>query len=110
MIARSSRADLGWLPVDRRARHRQQPASLRYRQRRVLSLDHRAPFRSAHLPSFRAKKSFSTFNWPICRYRTSTVPRWLHPWPRHAVKNTGRAVQQLLFPIVDLVRMNPELA
>ena len=27
-----------------------------------------------------------------------------------AVKNTGRAVQQLLFPIVDLVRMNPELA
>src|SRR5260370_7151966 len=27
-----------------------------------------------------------------------------------AVKNTGRAVQQLLLPIVDLVRMNPELA
>jgi hypothetical protein len=24
------------------------------------------------LPSFRDKKSFSTFNWPICRYRTST--------------------------------------
>jgi ABC-type multidrug transport system fused ATPase/permease subunit len=24
------------------------------------------------LPSFRAKKSFSTFNWPICRYRRST--------------------------------------
>jgi hypothetical protein len=27
-----------------------------------------------------------------------------------AVKNTGRVVQQLLLSIVDLVRMNPELA
>jgi hypothetical protein len=34
--------------------------ALRYRQHRVHALDHRAPFRSAHLPSFRAKKSFST--------------------------------------------------
>src|SRR5206468_7917677 len=65
-------ADLGPLPVDRRLRHRQQPALLRYRQRRVVALDHRAPCRSAHLPSFRAKKSFSTFSWPICRYRRST--------------------------------------
>ena len=24
-------------------------------------------FRPAHLPSFRDKKSFSTFSWPICR-------------------------------------------
>jgi hypothetical protein len=55
-------ADLGRLPVDRTARHCQQPTLLRYRQRRVLALDQRAPFRSAHLPSFRAKKLFSTFN------------------------------------------------
>src|SRR5467141_2223969 len=64
--------DRGRLPVDRCARYRQQPALPRYRQRRVLALDQRAAFRSAHLPSFRAKKSFSTFSWPICRYRTST--------------------------------------
>lgn len=60
-------ADFGRLPVNRRARHLQQAASLRYRQYRVLALDHRTPLGSAHLPSFRAKKSFSTFNWPICR-------------------------------------------
>jgi hypothetical protein len=60
-------ADLGRLPVNRAARHRQQAALLRYRQRWVLALDHRTPFCPAHLPSFRAKKSFSTFNWPICR-------------------------------------------
>jgi hypothetical protein len=49
-------ADLGRLPVDCRARHRQQPALLGYRQHRVHALDHRAPLRPAHLPSFRAKK------------------------------------------------------
>jgi hypothetical protein len=66
------RADLGRLSVDCRARHRQQPALPGYRQHRVHALDHRASCRPAHLPSFRAKKSFSTFSWPICRYRTST--------------------------------------
>jgi hypothetical protein len=60
-------ADLGCRPVNRRARHRQQPALLRYRRRRILALDQCTPFRPAHLPSFRAKKSFSTFSWPICR-------------------------------------------
>src|ERR1700719_3498465 len=72
-------ADLGRLPVDCRARHRQQPALLGYRQHRVHALDHRAPLRPAHLPSFRAKKSFSSFNWPICRYRTSTCASLLVP-------------------------------
>src|SRR5262249_17291483 len=65
-------ADLGRLAVDRSAGDRQQSALARYRQRRSLALDQTAPFRPAHLPSFRDKKSFSTFNWPICRYRTST--------------------------------------
>src|SRR5438045_6436325 len=65
-------ADLGRLAVDRSARDRQQSTLARYRQRRSLALDQTAPFRPAHLPSFRAKKSFSTFSWPICRYRTST--------------------------------------
>jgi hypothetical protein len=51
-------ADLGRLAVDRRARNRQQSALLRYWQHRVVAFDHRAPFRSTHLPSFRAKKTF----------------------------------------------------
>src|SRR5438045_1085608 len=65
-------ADFGRLAVHWRAGQRQQPALLGYCQRRVHALDHLAPFRPAQLPSFRAKKSFSTFNWPICRYRRST--------------------------------------
>ena len=55
-------ADLGRFAIDQGARYRQQPALPGYRQRWVLALDQRAAFRSAHLPSFRAKKSFSTFN------------------------------------------------
>src|SRR5216684_441100 len=65
-------ADPGRPAVDRSARYRQQPALPRYRQCRGFALDQSAPFRPAHLPSFRDKKSFSTFSWPICRYRTST--------------------------------------
>ena len=65
-------ADLRRPAVDRSAGDRQQPALSRYRQHCSLALDQTAPFRPAHLPSFRDKKSFSTFSWPICRYRTST--------------------------------------
>src|SRR5438309_225830 len=65
-------ADLSRRAVDRSAGDRQQSALARYRQRRSLALDQTAPFRPAHLLSFRDKKSFSTFSWPICRYRTST--------------------------------------
>jgi hypothetical protein len=61
------------LPVSQQCRLLAVSRSAVYRKpAEVHALDHRAPFRSAHLPSFRAKKSFSTFNWPICRYRTST--------------------------------------
>src|SRR5262249_18188914 len=65
-------ADLGRPPVNRSAGHREQSALPRYRQCRGCALDQSAPFRPAHLPSFRDKKSFSTFSWPICRYKTST--------------------------------------
>src|ERR1700692_1130784 len=64
-------ADLGRPAVDRGAGYRQQPALPRYRQCRGFALDQSAAFRPAHLPSFRDKKSFSTFSWPICRYRRS---------------------------------------
>jgi hypothetical protein len=55
-------ADLGWPAVDRSAGDRQQPALLRHRQHRVRALDQRTAFGPAHLPSLRAKKSFSTFS------------------------------------------------
>ena len=51
-------ADLRRSAVDRSAGDRQQSALSRYRQRWSLALDQSAPFRSAHLPSFRDKKSF----------------------------------------------------
>jgi hypothetical protein len=50
------RADLSRLEIHRRAGQCQQPALLGCWQRRVPALDHRAPFRPAQLPSFRAKK------------------------------------------------------
>jgi hypothetical protein len=62
-----SLADLDRAAVDRRAAHRQQFALPRDRKRAVLAIDHRAALGSAHLPSLLDKKSFSTFNWPICR-------------------------------------------
>src|SRR5207237_1140166 len=48
-------ADRRRLAVNRGARYRQQPALLRNRQYQVLTLDQRATFGSAHLPSFRDK-------------------------------------------------------
>src|SRR5205814_2396816 len=74
-------ADRRRLAVNRGARYRQQPALLRNRQYQVLTLDQRATFGSAHLPSFRDKKSFSTFNWPICGTGHRPVPRWPRPQP-----------------------------
>ena len=46
------------LLAHRRAGQCRQPALPGYRQRRVPALDHRAPFRPAQLPSFRAKNHF----------------------------------------------------
>jgi len=103
--------DRGRLPVDRCARYCQQPTLLQYRQRRVFAA---RPARGVPLRlicrAFCAKKSFSTFSWPICRYRTSTcaslaVPSATLP----PSKNAGGAIQQLLLPAIDLVRMNPEM-
>src|SRR6266446_7689082 len=102
-------ADLGRPAVDRSAGDRQQSALSRYRQRWSRALDQTAPFRSAHLPSFRDKKSFSTFSLPICRYRTSTcaalaVSSAAAPPPS---KTLVAPSKQLLLPGVDLVRVNP---
>src|SRR5256885_10378103 len=51
---------------------RRPPRSTLFPYTTLFRSDQRATFGSAHLPSFRDKKSFSTFNWPIWRYRTST--------------------------------------
>jgi hypothetical protein len=74
----------------------------------VVALDQYAAFDSAHLPSFRAKKSFSTLqlaNLPIQDIDLCLAGPALGR--ATAVKNTGPAVRQLRLPIVDLVRMNP---
>jgi hypothetical protein len=104
-------ADLGRSAVDRRARDRQQPTLPHHRLCWTLGLDQRTPFRPAHVPSFRTKKSFSTFSWPICRYRRSTcaslaVPSIAEPPPS---KTFGVPSSSCFFPVVDLVRMNHEL-
>src|SRR6516164_875656 len=102
-------ADLRRPAVDRSAGDRQQSALSRYRQHCSLALDQTAPFRPAHLPSFRDKKSFSTFSWPICRYRTSTcaalaVSSAAAPPPS---KTLLAPSSSCFFPGVDLVRVNP---
>src|SRR3954466_3896629 len=38
----------------------------------MRAVDHRAALGPASLPSLFAKKSFSTFSWPICRYNSPT--------------------------------------
>jgi hypothetical protein len=60
-------ADLDRAAVDRRAAHRQQSALPRDGKRGALPIDHRAAAGPTHLPNLLDKKSFSTFNWPICR-------------------------------------------
>jgi hypothetical protein len=60
------------------------------------------------LPSLRAKKSFSTFSWPICRDRTSTFASLAVP-STAALEDPRCTAQQLLLPVVDLVRVDPEL-
>src|SRR5947207_2927636 len=90
-------ADRRRLAVNRGARYRQQPALLRNRQYQVLTLDQRATFGSAHLPSFRDKKSFSTFNWPIWQYRTSTCPSRAAPSPRPPPSKTPAAPSSSCF-------------
>jgi hypothetical protein len=103
-------ADRGRLAVYREARDRQQPALLRHRQRWVPTFDQRATFRSAHLPSFRAKNRF-----PPSIGRSAGAEHRPEPAGRcfgqaAALKNTRGAFQQPLLPIGDLVRMDPELA
>jgi hypothetical protein len=48
----------------------------------VSHADQHAALRSppGQVRGFRAKKSFSTFNWPICRYRRSTYASPAGPW------------------------------
>jgi len=56
------------------------------------------------------KKSFSTFSWPIS-VQNIDLRRAGYTLDRCAAtfENARRPVQQLLLPVVDLVRMNPEL-
>jgi hypothetical protein len=57
----------------RRTAVNRRPADLKklalpdHRQSRMRTINHRTARGPAYLPSLLAKKSFSTFNWPICR-------------------------------------------
>src|SRR5688572_29229592 len=59
------RADRSRTAVDRRPADLQQVALAADGQGGMRAVDHRATLGPAYLPSLLAKKSFSTFNWPI---------------------------------------------
>ncbi len=103
-------ADLGRLPVDCRARHRQQPALLRYRQPRVLALDHHTPFRSPpdQVRGFRAKNRFrpsagrsagTEGQPPLSRGQALCLAGRRRHGRVAALENIRRAVQQRLFQL-----------
>ena len=63
--------------------------------------------RRAHLPNLLAKKLFSIVSWPILREASrSRAPTPSRRPARPRIKRPRRMVQQLIFPRVDLVRMN----
>src|SRR5918994_136607 len=68
------RADRSRTAVDRCPADLQQLALAADGQGGMRAVDHRATLGPAYLPSLRAKKSFSTFNWPIWRYSS---PTWI---------------------------------
>ena len=96
-------ADLRRPAVDRSAGDRQQSALSRYRQRWSLALDQTAPFRPAHLPSFRDKKI--VFDLQLANLPIQNIN--LLRCCAAAFENARRSVQQLLLPGVELVRVNP---
>src|SRR5215217_7917376 len=65
-------ADRRRVPVHRGAADVQDLALTGHRQGGMRAIDHRAALGPAYLPSLFAKKSFSTFSWPICRYNSPT--------------------------------------
>src|ERR671910_263734 len=67
-------ADRSWTAVDRGPADIQQVALAADGQGGMRAVDHRATLGPAYLPSLRAKKSFSTFNWLIWRYSS---PTWI---------------------------------
>ena len=102
-------ADLGRLAVHRERATPPATGIAAISAVRGSALDQSAPFRPAHLPSFRDKKSFSTFSWPICRNRRSTCAALAvssAPAPPPS-KTLAAPSSTLLLPGVDLVRVNP---
>jgi len=77
---------------------------------RVHALDHCAPFRSAQLPSFRAKIIFDLqlADLPVQNIDLGFVDGSLRR--STVLEDAGHTVQQLLLPVVDMVWMDPKLA
>jgi hypothetical protein len=75
---------------------------------RVHALDHCAPFRSAQLPSFRAKIIFDLqlADLPVQNIDLGFVDGSLRRSP--VLEDAGHTVEQLLLPVVDMVWMDPK--
>jgi hypothetical protein len=109
-------ADLDRLPIDRSARHRQQPALLGYRQRPILAFDQRTTLGSPpdqvwSSPGASCQKI--VFDLQLADLPVQNIDLCLAGRTRRrraAVENARGAVEKLLLPVVDLVRMNPERA
>src|SRR4051812_48571492 len=65
-------ADRRRAAIDRGPADVQEPALTGHRQGGMRAVDHRAALGPGYLPSLLAKKSFSTFSWPICRSNSPT--------------------------------------
>src|SRR3954453_14000862 len=65
-------ADRRRATIDRGPADVQDPALMGHRQGGMRAGDHRAALGPGYLPSLLAKKSFSTFSWPICRSNSPT--------------------------------------
>src|SRR5262249_24959673 len=73
----------------------------------VIAARARTTSRLTPRPSY---KSFSTFNWPICRYRRSSCASLVVPSADAPPSKTLTAPSSsCFFPVVDLVRVHPEM-
>jgi len=75
----------------------------------VRAVDHRFALSMPALPSAPSKKSFSSVNSPIFAWSAfkSTVGPWSRPWL--GPKYSGSPLQNLCFPLRDLVDVHVEL-
>src|SRR5689334_8831681 len=67
--------------IQRRARHLQQPALRRNRERGIRLVNQSQTLHRAHGPDLLRKKSRSTVSWPIFSYSGASCASLASPWP-----------------------------